>query len=161
MIPSKSPYSSGWSSTFTASRLSFMSYDGPFGTAHDRSTPSISSRRSKWSCRAACLCTTNNRPRTVDIVPTGSGELSGDRLARYVARLSVAPGAWASSSARSAISVLNSQPGVDDAPLERRPHVGCPSVGSARHAAHDRIELGLTHAVQILAVHEDDDASEL
>src|SRR5204862_133334 len=43
MSPSKSPYSMGWSSTCTASRLSAGSRDGPLGTAHDFSTPSISS----------------------------------------------------------------------------------------------------------------------
>jgi hypothetical protein len=71
------------SSTLTASRLSFMSYDGPFGTAHDLSTPPISRRRSKWRLRAACLCTTNSRPGTGDSVPIGSGVVSGDRFARY------------------------------------------------------------------------------
>src|SRR5689334_12074667 len=94
MIPSKSPYSSGWSSTFTARRLSLGSYDGPLGTAHDRRTPSISRRRSKWSRRAACLWTMNNRPGTVETVPIGSGVVSGDRLARYALRLST----WGSSS---------------------------------------------------------------
>src|SRR4029078_9786141 len=88
MTPSKSPYSMGWSSTFTASRLSFMSYDGPLGTAHDRTTPPISRRRSKGRLRAACLWTTNNRPGTADTAPVGSGEVSGERFARYWERLS-------------------------------------------------------------------------
>src|SRR6185503_10894775 len=88
MTPSKSPYSMGWSSTFTASRLSFMSYDGPLGTAHDRSTPPISRRRSKCKLRAACLWTTNRRPGTVETAPVGSGEVSGERFARYWERLS-------------------------------------------------------------------------
>src|SRR5213079_1689206 len=48
MSPSKSPYSMGWSSTWTARRLSAGSRDGPLGTAHDFNTPSISSPRPKW-----------------------------------------------------------------------------------------------------------------
>src|SRR5437870_5562578 len=39
MIPSKSEYSTGWSSTSTAKRFSFGSNEGPFGTAHDNRTP--------------------------------------------------------------------------------------------------------------------------
>src|SRR5881409_973238 len=62
MIPSKSPYSSGWSSTWTASRLSARLGEGPFGTAHDVRTPFISRRRSQWSRRAACMCTTKRPP---------------------------------------------------------------------------------------------------
>src|SRR5215831_1794550 len=65
-----------------------MSYDGPFGTAHERRTPSISRRRSKCKRRAACLWTTNRRPGAADTVPIGSGVVSGDRLARYALRLS-------------------------------------------------------------------------
>ena len=38
-------YSNGWSSVSTASRFSFASSDGPFGTAQLFSTPSSSSRR--------------------------------------------------------------------------------------------------------------------
>src|SRR5680860_461545 len=37
MVPSKLPYSSGWSSVMTANRLSVGSREGPFGTAHDLS----------------------------------------------------------------------------------------------------------------------------
>ncbi len=46
ITPSKSAYSSGWSSTWTASRFSAGSVEMPFGTAQDLSTPSISRRRS-------------------------------------------------------------------------------------------------------------------
>src|SRR5438093_13602248 len=62
MTPSKSPYSSGWSSTWTARRLSAGLGDGPLGTAQDLSTPSISRHRSQWRRRAACMWTTK-RPR--------------------------------------------------------------------------------------------------
>ena len=46
ITPSKSPYSSGWSSVSTASRRSPGSRLGPLGTAQLRSTPSSSSRKS-------------------------------------------------------------------------------------------------------------------
>ena len=46
MTPSKSIYSSGWSSVCTASRFSAGSSDGPFGTAQLFSTPPTCSRRS-------------------------------------------------------------------------------------------------------------------
>ena len=46
MIPSKPPYSTGWSSVIIARRLSFGSRLGPFGTAQLFSTPSISRRKS-------------------------------------------------------------------------------------------------------------------
>ena len=46
MTPSNPPYSSGWSSTWTASRFSPGSRLGPFGTAQLFSTPSSSSRKS-------------------------------------------------------------------------------------------------------------------
>ena len=46
ITPSKSKYSIGWSSTWTAIRRIFESRVGPFGTAHEASTPSISSRKS-------------------------------------------------------------------------------------------------------------------
>ena len=49
MTPSNSAYSNGWGSTCMASRLSAGSGEGPFGTAQDSRTPSISSRRSQWS----------------------------------------------------------------------------------------------------------------
>src|SRR6266849_6249083 len=89
MSPSKSPYSSGWSSTWTASRLSARLGEGPFGTAQDLSTPSISRRRSQWSRRAACIWTTNRPPAdgggpAVAGRAPGSGVRSRDRLARYV-----------------------------------------------------------------------------
>src|SRR5437879_5274954 len=87
MIPSNSPYSSGWSSTWTASRLSARLGEGPFGTAQDLSTPSISRRRSQWSRRAACIWTTKSPPADAPGVAgraPGSGVRSRDRLARYV-----------------------------------------------------------------------------
>jgi hypothetical protein len=46
MTPSKSKYSIGWSSTWTAIRRSFGSSVGPLGTAQLARTPSISSRKS-------------------------------------------------------------------------------------------------------------------
>src|SRR5438094_31180 len=46
MTPSKVAYSSGWSSTAMASRLTAGSSDGPFGTAQERSTPFHSRRKS-------------------------------------------------------------------------------------------------------------------
>jgi hypothetical protein len=46
MTPSKSAYSSGWSSVGIASRFSRGSSDGPFGTAHDFNTPPASNRKS-------------------------------------------------------------------------------------------------------------------
>ena len=46
MIPSKSKYSMGWSSTCTASCLPFGSSVGPLGTAQLASTPPTSSRKS-------------------------------------------------------------------------------------------------------------------
>src|ERR1043166_5439233 len=113
MTPSKSPYSIGWSSTLTARRLSAGSYEGPRGTAHDRSTPSISRRRSKWSCRAACLWTTNKRPVPEVAPPNGSGVVSVERFARSPARLSavssgdgVMPAFLSSASAQSSTTPL-------------------------------------------------------
>ena len=46
MTPSNSPYSSGWSSTCIARRLSLGSRLGPLGTAQLNSTPLSSSRKS-------------------------------------------------------------------------------------------------------------------
>ena len=46
MTPSKSKYSIGWSSTWTAIRRIDGSSVGPLGTAHETSTPSISRRKS-------------------------------------------------------------------------------------------------------------------
>src|SRR5262249_19435122 len=46
ITPSNPPYSTGWSSTCSASRFTAGSSDGPFGTAHDSSTPFHSSRKS-------------------------------------------------------------------------------------------------------------------
>ena len=46
ITPSKSMYSSGWSSVSTASRFSAGSSDGPFGTAQLFSTSPTCSRRS-------------------------------------------------------------------------------------------------------------------
>jgi hypothetical protein len=46
MMPSKSKYSMGWSSTWTASCLTLGSSVGPLGTAQLTNTPSTSSRKS-------------------------------------------------------------------------------------------------------------------
>jgi uncharacterized protein (TIGR02453 family) len=46
--PSNSLWASSWSSTCTANRFAAGSMLGPRGTAHDRITPSTSSRTSKW-----------------------------------------------------------------------------------------------------------------
>ena len=46
ITPSKSKYSIGWSSTWTAMRRIAESWVGPLGTAHEASTPSISRRKS-------------------------------------------------------------------------------------------------------------------
>ena len=46
MMPSKSAYSIGWSSTSTARCFSACAHGRPFGTAHDFRTPSISNRKS-------------------------------------------------------------------------------------------------------------------
>src|SRR5437870_6474461 len=90
MIPSKSPYSRGWSSTSTASRLSARLGDGPLGTAHDLSTPSISSRRSQCSRRAACIWTTNRPPGAGAAGAArapGSGVRSSDRSEEHTSEL--------------------------------------------------------------------------
>ena len=58
MSPSKSRYSSGWSSVRTARWLRFGSGGMPLGTAHEASVPSCSSRRSQCMARALCSCTT-------------------------------------------------------------------------------------------------------
>src|SRR5436190_20673843 len=89
MMPSKSPYSSGWSSTLTARRLSAGLADGPLGTAQDLSTPSISSRRSQCRRVASCICTISKPPclgPALGTSPPGSGVLSNARFARYFAR---------------------------------------------------------------------------
>src|SRR5512142_36197 len=86
MIPSKSAYSIGWSSTSTAIRLSAGSYDGPFGTAQLRSVPPSSRRKSQWRRRAACFCTTNRRGASSGSPPgrpNGSGVRPGSRMRRY------------------------------------------------------------------------------
>jgi hypothetical protein len=57
--PEKSRYSIGWSSVRTASRTVSGSVGSPFGTAHDASTPSRSSRTSQCSRRAWCSWMTN------------------------------------------------------------------------------------------------------
>src|SRR2546422_4757990 len=88
MIPSKSPYSRGWSSTFTARRLSAGLADGPLGTAHDFRTPSISSRRSQCRRVASCMWTMSNPPgfgAGLGTNPPGSGVSVNARFARYCA----------------------------------------------------------------------------
>src|SRR5437763_16330370 len=88
-----------------------MSYEGPLGTAQDRSTPSISRRRSKCSWRAACLWTTNSRPMTGETGPKGSVVRSGERFARYA--LSESPdsaGAFASLRSSTVVRSSGEQP---------------------------------------------------
>src|SRR2546430_2732933 len=79
MIPSKSPYSMGWSSTCTARRLSAGSREGPLGTAHDFNTPSISSRRSKWRRGGAGGGAGEPRPGAGGGAPAGAGGGGGGR----------------------------------------------------------------------------------
>src|SRR5689334_22431512 len=88
MTASKWTYSSGWFSTLTASRLSSGSSDGAFGTAHEHSTPSISSRKSQCIRVASCWWTTNMRaPRDVPgLLAIGSGVAPAVRFARYPSR---------------------------------------------------------------------------
>ena len=85
MSPSKSRYSSGWSSVRTARLLRRGSGGMPFGTAHDASVPSRSSRRSQCRERAWCSCTTY-RGAPSPSPEAGSGGGSGvapkSRLAR-------------------------------------------------------------------------------
>src|SRR5512138_1863352 len=91
MVPSKSAYSIGWSSTSTAIRLSAGSYDGPFGTAQLRSVPPSSRRKSQWRRRAACFCTTKRRGARRGSPPgrpKGSGVRTGSRIRRYRSSLS-------------------------------------------------------------------------
>ncbi len=82
ITPSKDAYSNVWSSVGTASRLSAGFSDGPFGTAHDFSTPSASSRKSKWRRRAACCWTTKSKGpgRSGAGAGLGSGVTSNARL---------------------------------------------------------------------------------
>src|SRR5690349_14897375 len=51
-------WSRSWSLTATASRSCDGEVGSPFGSAHDRSTPSSSSRRSKWWRGRWCSCST-------------------------------------------------------------------------------------------------------
>lgn len=85
--PSNSRYSSGWSSVGTASRLSFGSADGPFGTAQDLSTPSTSSLKSKCIRRASWICTTKQGASPCPgVPPRGSDVVPKSRLPRYFSR---------------------------------------------------------------------------
>src|SRR5256885_13923216 len=81
MIPSKSPYSMGWSSTCTARRLSAGSRDGPLGTAQDFNTPSISSRKSKWRRGAARRGAVKPPPGGAGGAPPGARRGGGGGLA--------------------------------------------------------------------------------
>ena len=49
IVPSKVPYSRGWSSVCTARRFTSVSSGGPLGTAQETSTPWFSRRKSQ--CR--------------------------------------------------------------------------------------------------------------
>src|SRR5918999_1934491 len=92
--PSNSRYSSGWSSVRTASRFSSGWAGIPRGTAHDASVPSCSSRRSQWSRRAWCSCTTKRGSeeaaflRRAALPPAGSGVFFGSRFFLYAPSLS-------------------------------------------------------------------------
>ena len=69
--PSNSPAASEWSSTGTASRRTRGSSDGPFGTAHERSVPSRSMRRSK--CRVVASCSWTTKRDGTDRTPSRYG----------------------------------------------------------------------------------------
>src|SRR4029450_6517375 len=86
MTPSKSAYSTGWSSTSTARRFSAGSGEGPWGTAHDFRTPPHSRRKSKCRRRAACFCTTKRCGRFSPPRPKGSGVESAERFSLYFSR---------------------------------------------------------------------------
>src|SRR5215213_6059039 len=81
--PSNPAWPSAWSSTWTASRFSRGSVDGPFGTAHDLSTPPASRRKSKWSDLAWCCWITNRTPTSCRIARRrlGSAGRGRDRSA--------------------------------------------------------------------------------
>src|SRR6266496_530607 len=131
MIPSKSPYSSGWSSTWTARRLSAGLGDGPLGTAQDLSTPSISRRRSQWRRRAACMWTTK-RPRGYWAARAAAAGAAGGAEAAGAAR---APGSGVRSSARFARYALRGSGRLRFAPITLQSYHKHPmsahSIGSA------------------------------
>ena len=85
--PEKSRYSIGWSSVRTASRTVSGSVGSPFGTAHEASTPSRSSRTSQCSRRAWCSWMTKRWPEpsgaTGSSAGIGSGVRRASRLRRY------------------------------------------------------------------------------
>src|ERR671918_2234904 len=93
ITPSNVAYSRGWSSVGMASRFSRGSVDGPFGTAHDFSTPSASSRKSQCIAVASCCWITKRgfrRPeRRPGRPPAGSGVRRRSRFRRYSWRESV------------------------------------------------------------------------
>src|SRR5699024_5222227 len=82
--PSKSAYSSGWSSVWTARRLCCGSVGGPFGRAQETSTPSCSSRKSQ--CRVLAWCSWMTKLRSLPLEPClsgiGSSVCFGSRLLR-------------------------------------------------------------------------------
>ncbi len=65
-------------------RLSFGLSDGPFGTAHETSTPSTSSRKSQCMRVARCCCTTKVRSSAADggAPDSGSGVFVKSRFCR-------------------------------------------------------------------------------
>ena len=85
IVPSNVPYSSGWSSVWTARWFFFGSVGTPLGSAQETSTPSRSSRKSQCSRRAWCSWMTKELPSAgqVDAASgTGSGVLAASRLDR-------------------------------------------------------------------------------
>src|SRR5579883_3681555 len=69
--------------------------EGPFGTAHDTNTPSVSSRKSKCRRRAECFCTTNSNGRLIFAdrlgLPFGSGVFFRSRFRQYSCSISFLP----------------------------------------------------------------------
>src|SRR5262245_22377703 len=132
MSPSKSRYSSGWSSVWTARLLRFGSGGRPRGTAKDSSTPSRSSRRSQCMLRAWCSWTTNRPPGSPSPAsPAGSGVASKSRLDRYRSRRLLTPPWWPAPRARGS-------PVADPAPQR---HPGARSVLHVgdRHVVHEPV----------------------
>ena len=83
MTPSKSAYSTGWSSTSTASRFSAGSGDGPCGTAQrlEHAVPLEPQVVVQPGGRSASAPRRDARPRPRSSVPNGSGVRSARALA--------------------------------------------------------------------------------
>ncbi|OUD86338.1 hypothetical protein CMMCAS04_15165 [Clavibacter michiganensis subsp. michiganensis] len=84
IVPSKDPYSSGWSSVCTARWFVPCSVGTPLGRAQLTSTPSCSSRKSQCSARAWCSWITKELPSegAGDSAGTGSLVFAASRLDR-------------------------------------------------------------------------------